>query len=483
MNILVLNGSPKGLTSVTMQYVHYLQKKLGGHDFKIENISQHINRLERDSSAFAAVLDKVAGAEAVLWAFPVYYFVVPSQYKRFIELVSEGDGRAAFAGKYAASLSTSIHILDHTAHNYVHAVAEDLGMNFFGSFSADMEDLFKKEERRNLLRFGRAFLEAAEKKAPVARVFEQLPKKAEAYSPKHPETLVDPGKLKILLLTDQEEDDNNLAALTARFTEAFSGGIRTVNIRELAIKSGCVGCIKCGWDNSCRFDKSDDFRRFYDEAVKGADVLVLAGKMRDRYLSARWKAWFDRSFYNGHCPSLTGKQLAFLIEGPLRQNSNLRQVLESYTRMMEANLAGIVTDEDGSAAIDLLVDSLAARIVENAQSGYMAPPTFIPVGVMNIFRNEIGGRLRFVFEADHHFYKKRGFYRVPQKTARTKLVNAAMLSLLKIPALRKQVYSTIPKEMIRPYSPILALADKEDLEGAGGGSLAARIISGIFDRM
>jgi len=466
-----------------MQYVGYLEKKLGGHGFEIENISQHIARLERDPVAFSAVLEKVAKADGVIWAFPVYYFVVPSQYKRFVELVWERGGRDAFAGKYAAALSTSIHILDHTAHNYVHAVAEDLGMNFFGSFSADMEDLFKKEERRNLVRFARAFLEAAEKKAPVARVYAPVIPEISAYAPKPPETRTDQGSLKILLLTDQEPDDKNLAAMTKRLADSFSGKIRTVNIRELSIKSGCVGCIKCGWDNSCRFDKSDDYRKFYDETVKAADVIVFAGSIRDRYLSARWKAWFDRSFYNGHCPSLTGKQIAVLVSGPLRQNANLRQVLESYARMMEANLAGIVTDEDDSATTDALMDSVAARIAANAKSGYMAPPTFIPVGVMNIFRNEIGGRLRFVFEADHHFYKKRGYYSVPQKSTRTRLVNAAMISLLKVPALRKQIYSTIPKEMIRPYGPILALAEKEDLEGNRGGSFAARLVSEVFNRL
>jgi hypothetical protein len=40
MNILVLNGSPKGELSVTRQYVAYLQKKLSTHTFKIEQVAQ-----------------------------------------------------------------------------------------------------------------------------------------------------------------------------------------------------------------------------------------------------------------------------------------------------------------------------------------------------------------------------------------------------------------------------------------------------------
>jgi multimeric flavodoxin WrbA len=53
----------------------------------------------------------------VLWAFPLYYLLVASQYKRFIELIFENNSTAAFKGKYAAVLTTSINFYDHTAHN------------------------------------------------------------------------------------------------------------------------------------------------------------------------------------------------------------------------------------------------------------------------------------------------------------------------------------------------------------------------------
>ena len=39
MKIIVLNGSPKGDISVTMQYVHFTQKKFPQHELKILNIS------------------------------------------------------------------------------------------------------------------------------------------------------------------------------------------------------------------------------------------------------------------------------------------------------------------------------------------------------------------------------------------------------------------------------------------------------------
>jgi len=84
MKIIVLNGSPKGMTSVTMQYVHYIQNKFPQHELKFINISQRIKKIETDMRSFQEILDEVKGSDGVLWASPVYFFLVPSNYKRFI---------------------------------------------------------------------------------------------------------------------------------------------------------------------------------------------------------------------------------------------------------------------------------------------------------------------------------------------------------------------------------------------------------------
>ena len=59
MKIAVLNGSPKGNISVTMQYVHFIQKKFPQHELKIFNISQEIRKIERDEKAFQGIIDEV----------------------------------------------------------------------------------------------------------------------------------------------------------------------------------------------------------------------------------------------------------------------------------------------------------------------------------------------------------------------------------------------------------------------------------------
>ena len=83
MKIIVLNGSPKGDLSITMQYVAYIKKQFPQYDLEITNISQRIKRIEKDESIFQGIIDKVRTSDAVLWASPIYLLLVPSQYKRF----------------------------------------------------------------------------------------------------------------------------------------------------------------------------------------------------------------------------------------------------------------------------------------------------------------------------------------------------------------------------------------------------------------
>jgi hypothetical protein len=52
MNIVVLNGSPKRGTSVTMLYVRYVQELFPQHDLQIVHIAPRINALERNTDAF-----------------------------------------------------------------------------------------------------------------------------------------------------------------------------------------------------------------------------------------------------------------------------------------------------------------------------------------------------------------------------------------------------------------------------------------------
>lgn len=90
-------------------------------------------------------MEDIRTSAGVLWAFPVYFLLVPAGVcKRFIELIWDLSQEAVFRDKYAESLSTSIHFHNQCAHSYMAAVCEDLEMHFTESFSADMYDLLEK---------------------------------------------------------------------------------------------------------------------------------------------------------------------------------------------------------------------------------------------------------------------------------------------------------------------------------------------------
>jgi Multimeric flavodoxin WrbA len=453
MRIIVLNGSPKGDVSVTMQYVAYIEKKFPGNTYETLDVAHEIKKLEKDTAAFDAVIGKVRSADLVLWAFPLYFLLVPAQYKRFIELVFERNVIDAFAGKYTAALSTSIHYADMIAHNYVHAICDDLGMKFLGAYSADMHDLLVPEERARLVKFAALTFANAEKKIPVQR--ENVPRvpPALAYVPGKDVAAVPPGEKKIIILTDNDGSSANLTAMIARLSSAFSGKAEVINLHDLDIRGPCLGCCKCAYDNTCVY--TDGFVDFYRNRLAAADIVVFAGAIRDRYLSSTWKLFFDRSFFKGHTPGLNGRQIGFAIAGPLRQVPCLKEALAMWADSGRCSPHFVTDEAETSEELDSLLDSLAGQLVAGAEAGYAPPHLFYAVGGHKIFRDSIYGGMRFVFQADYRYYKEHHMFDFPQADLKTRLTNAVMMLLTKSRTVREKVYGDIKHHMIAPFAPVL----------------------------
>ncbi|MHB8770051.1 MAG: NAD(P)H-dependent oxidoreductase [Syntrophales bacterium] len=451
MKVAVLNGSPKGEKSVTLQYALYLRKKFPDLDLAIHPVAQRIQKLERDEGAFGQVLEAIRSAELVLWSFPLYFMSVPSQYKRFIELIFERGAAEAFRDRYTAVLTTSVHFYDHAAHSYLHALCDDLGMRYLGGYSAGMYDLLRSRERQRFLLFGENLRDAVMRGAPTAITYPPLTWAPVAYRATPTQPSVETGGKRVLILTDAKPAEANLNGMVRTLREQFRAGVEVVNLHEVAIAGGCLGCISCGYDNRCVYFGRDGYRDFFEAKVKTAAVIVMAGAMKDRALTSRWKLFFDRSFYNTHQPVLAGKQVGFLISGPLGQNANLRQTLTAYTECMQGNLVGFVTDEPRDpAVIDARIREFARTAVRLALQAYLQPATFLGVGGAKVLRDEIWGPLRFVFLADHRYFKKHGMYRFPQKQYKMRLRNALMTLLMSIPATRKSIETRITDEMVNP---------------------------------
>jgi len=447
MKIIVLNGSPKGRQSVTMQYVHFIQNMFPRHELKILHIAQRLKKLEKDEQAFQQVIDEIAGADGVLWAFPLYFMLVHGNYKRFIELIWARSVQNVFLGKYTAVLSTSIKFYDDSAINYIHGVCDDLDMNYIGDYSAVMNDLMQKKEQERLTLFARNMFETIEQRKPLFKQYQPILPSHFAYQPGAGPRDIAVGDKKIVVVADIDDPRSNLAQMVERFTRSFAGEVNLFSLKSLDIQGGCLGCLQCGENNVCVWDKKDTFQQWFRANVMTADIIVYAGTMRDRYFSARWKTFVDRQFFHGHAPRLMGKHLGFFVSGPLSQNTNFRQILEVTAEMEHANFLGIVTDEcSDSATLDSMIGRFAEYARWCADTGYVKPTTFRSVGGRKLFRDELWGHLRLPFPADHRFYKHHGFYRdFPQKQYKIRLVNALVSPLLAIPAVRRRFFK---KEMV-----------------------------------
>ena len=454
MKIVVLGGSPKGEVSVTMQYVKYLQKLFPQYDIKILQVAGPIHKLEKDEMAFKEIIDEVESSDGVLWAFPLYVFLVCSQYKRFIELIWERKAQGAFKDKYAASLSTSIHFYDHTAHNYIRSVCDDLKMKYVGFYSAAMHDLFERREQEKIKLFARDFFKAIEEELETVRMSEPLNWINFDYQPAVEISSKISTDKKIFVLTDSEQ--GNVGRMIERFKDCFENPVDVIDLNNVDIKGGCMGCLKCGQNNVCAYAGKDEFIDMYNGRLKSADVIIFAGEIRDRYLSSRWKMFFDRSFFNTHQRSLEGKQFAIFISGPLSQVTNLREILTAYVEWQGSNLADIITDESGSSAqIDRMIAGIAKRLTDNAECSYIRPATYLGIGGMKIFRDDVWGVLRVVFKADHRAYKKSGVYDFPQKKLFRNVFVRIFYLLTSIPWIYDRMIKNFKRFMIMPYRRVL----------------------------
>ena len=446
MRILVLNGSPKGKNSVTLQTVNYLQLLYPKHSFEILHVGQRIKALEKDFSPAAEALKK---ADLLLFSYPVYTFVAPCQLHRFVELMKEH--KAEVAGKWASQLTTSKHFYDITAHRYIQDICGDLGLRYIRGLSADMEDLLKPKGQQEAKAFFNFLLwsVAHNSAEPVSRL---------STAPKHiPVTPVEAAEKKkgdIVIVTDCEKDDVQLAAMIARFRAVCSRKTRVENIREYPLRGGCLGCFNCAITGKCVY--KDGFDEYLRNTIQTAESIVYAFSIRDHSMGARFKMYDDRNFCNGHRTVTIGMPVGYLISGNYSEETNLQTIVEARAQVGSNYLAGVATDEENP---DAAIDQLAQRLEYALEHKYVPPQNFYGIGGMKIFRDLIW-QMQGMMRADHKFYKSHGQYDFPQKQWPKMLAMYGVGMLLASPKLKAKAGSAMTDGMLRPYHKVLEKVKK-----------------------
>ena len=446
MHILVLNGSPKGANSVTLQTVSYLQLLNKTHTFEVLHVGQRIKALEKD---FSPALEALGKADLLLFSYPVYTFVAPCQLHRFLELMKRH--RADVTGKFASQLTTSKHFYDITAHRYIQDMCGDLGLKYIRGLSADMDDLLCEKGQKEARDFFDYLVWSVAHDS-----FE--PACGATAEPKHiPVTVPEAGEKTsgdIVIVTDCEPEDTQLAAMIDRFRAVCPRKTRVENIREYPLRGGCLGCFNCAVTGKCVY--TDGFDEYLRGTIQTAESIVYAFSIKDHSMGARFKMYDDRNFCNGHRTVTIGMPIGYLISGNYREEANLQTILEARAQVGGNFLAGAATDEENpDAAIDLLAQRLEYALTHK----YNPPQNFYGIGGMKVFRDLIW-LMQGMMRADHKFYKSHGQYDFPQKQWPKMLAMYAVGSLLASPKLKAKAGSAMTDGMLMPYKKVLSKVEK-----------------------
>ena len=499
MKILVLNGSPSGKNSITLQTVLFIEQYCKKASFEILDVGQKIRSFEKDFSGAAASLRE---ADLVLFCYPVYTFLVPAQLHRFIELIKENG--VDLRGKYASQITTSKHFYDVTAHQFIQDNCDDLGMRYIRGLSADMEDLLGKKGQKEALSFFRHVLWSMKEglyephryamsvsaaKAPGideagydgereagARTEHDGQREAGARTEHDGQREADTcteqdaqaaggtdagsaGRVAIVADILPGEEGAGLREMIRKLRQESRMTCEVFNIREFPFRGGCLGCFHCAADGTCIY--KDGFDQWLRDGIQKADAIVYAYAVRDHSMGSRFKTFDDRQFCNGHRTVTMGKPVGYLVDGCLDREENLRMVMEARAQVGGNYPAGIACSscaanlrEPDSGETDRQIRMLAETLEFTVRNHYSQPKNFYGVGGLKIFRDLIY-QMQGLMREDHRFYKEHGFYDFPQK--RKGMIAAMYLvgSMMNDPKLKKKLGGKMTEGMLMPYQKVL----------------------------
>ena len=442
LNVLVINGSPKGKYSTTLQTCLYLQKKFPQCNFDFLNAGQRIKALEKD---FSPAAEAIAKADILLFSYPVYTFLVPCQLHRFIELLKASG--MDLSGKAATQVTTSKHFYDITAHKFIEDNCADMALPFVEGLSADMDDLLTETGRRQAVDWFRMLLWNIGKgyfKKPDNFTGGFIPEPATECAP-----LPKSSERRAVIVSDIKEGDSALQAMVDRFLAVFPYECDVVNIEDFPFQGGCISCFNCSGTGKCFY--RDGFDEFLRGTIHKHDAIIYAFRIQDHSMGSRFKMYDDRQFCNGHRTVTMGTPFGYIIDGRYSQEGNLRMVLEARAQVGGNFLAGVAGNEAGTdEALQRLSDSLCYAM----ENGIVMPQNFLGAGGMKIFRDLIF-LMRGLMRADHRFFKSHGQYDFPQKKFWTSMKMYLVGFLMHNPRLKSKMGGKMNEGMIKPYRQVV----------------------------
>jgi len=442
MKVCVVNGSPKGKYSTTLQTILFLQKKNSDTEFSFLDAGAKVRQYEKD---FSEAKEKLEEADLIIFSYPVYTFIVPSQLHRFIELMKEN--KVQVKDKFATQFSTSKHFYDITAHDFIKDNCADLELKYVKGLSADMDDLLIEKGQKEAVEFFNYVKWCAEN--DVCEPLKQDTKTPNHVAVSAAEPVGNKKDGPVVIVADLREDDLQLKTMIDRFRNKLNVESKLVNIREFSFKGGCISCFNCATDGTCIY--KDGFDKFLRENIQTGKAIVIAFSIKDHSMGSLFKTYDDRQFCNGHRTVTMGMPFAYLVSGDLSREKNLSTIIDARAEVGGNFLAGVATDEFNP---DEEIDTLAKRLEYAIDHKYVQPSNFYGVGGMKIFRDLIW-LMQGMMKADHRFYKAHGQYDFPQKKRGTMLKMYLVGALISNPKVKAKIGNNMNEGMIAPYKKVL----------------------------
>ena len=341
MRILVINGSPKGEDSITYQTARYLHMKFADDQYNVIHAAANIDQLVKN---FDAVSPAVKNADLIVFCYPVYSMMAPSQMMHFIELL-KNDG-ISYSGKYVTQITTSDHFFDMTAHRYVEENCNDLGMKVLPGISLKNGDLLTKKGQLDVIKFWNYIRHcvAEDEYCEEKDVSEHRPSAGrDVYIPSIPRASKD-SQYKVLIITDCAKENQQLRNMIIDFRHALKYESDVENLHYKHFKAGCCGCLKCAVNGKCIY--KDGFELLIHSRLAMADAVVFAFEIKDHSPGYVFQMYEDRQFCSPLHSIICDKPTAYIISGSLSDEDNLRNVIEARASITRNFIAGYASDEE-----------------------------------------------------------------------------------------------------------------------------------------
>lgn len=444
MKVLIINGSPKGNYSITLQTMLYIEKIFPENDYTLLNVGQQIRKFRNDMSE---AVKELTSAQLVIFAYPVYTYLAPSQLHEFIHMLREAG--LDMSGKYASQLTTSKHFYDYTAHKYLEENCLDMGFRFINGMSADMDDLLTEKGQADAVAFWKYLTYSVDNGLYFCGVKKNTGS-VDTYKTRFDISPKLSDKKRAVIVTDAKEDEDSLNAMIEDFRAVFPYKTDIVNLNDFPFSGGCLGCFSCAVNGRCIY--KDGFDEFLRTRIQTADAIILAFSIEEHSLGYLFKRYHDRQFCNGHRAVTMGKPMGYIVSGCLSAENNVRTVIEGRSEVGHNFLAGIVCDE-GNTSEDII--KVSKSICYSMKNGYVPVRNFLGVGGQKIFRDLIYV-MRGLMKADHEFFKEHGFYDdLPSRQFGTMAKIKLVGSLVSLPQVKSKMGNAMNEGMIMPYKKVI----------------------------